>query len=59
MNLNQLRFVRAVADAGTFTGGAVRCYVTQSTLSSGIATLERELGERIFLGLLLDPWAPD
>lgn len=49
MNLNQLRFVRAVADAGTFTGAAVRCYVTQSTLSSGIATLERELGERIFL----------
>jgi len=49
MNLNQLRFVRAVAEAGTFTGGAARCYVTQSTLSSGIANLERELGEPIFL----------
>lgn len=49
MNWNQLRFVRAVVDAGTFTGGAERCSVTQSTLSSGIALLERELGERLFV----------
>ena len=49
MNWNQLRFVRAVVDAGTFTGGAERCYVTQSTLSSGIALLEKELGERLFV----------
>jgi LysR family hydrogen peroxide-inducible transcriptional activator len=49
MNLNQLRFVRAVADAGSFTGAAQRCYVTQSTLSTGVAMLERELGERLFM----------
>lgn len=49
MNLNQLRFVRAVVEAGTFTGGAERCYVTQSTLSTGIASLERELGDRLFV----------
>ena len=49
MNLSQLRFVRAVADAGTFTGGAARCYVTQSTLSTAIAHLEKELGERLFM----------
>ena len=49
MNLNQLRFVRAVIEAGTFTGAAERCYVTQSTLSTGIALLERELGERLFV----------
>jgi DNA-binding transcriptional LysR family regulator len=49
MNLNQLRFVRAVVDAGTFTAGASRCYVTQSTLSAGIALLEKELGGRIFV----------
>lgn len=48
MNLSQLRFVRAVADTGTFTGGAARCYVTQSTLSTAIAQLEKELGERLF-----------
>lgn len=49
MNLNQLRFVRAVADAGTFTAAAERCYVTQSTLSTGVALLEKELGERLFV----------
>lgn len=49
MNFNQLRFVQAVAAAGTFTAGAERCYVTQSTLSSGVAQLEGELGERIFV----------
>ena len=49
LNLSQLRFVRAVVDAGTFTGGAARCYVTQSTLSTAIAHLEKELGERLFL----------
>lgn len=48
MNLSQLRFVRAVADAGTFTAGAARCYVTQSTLSTAVAHLEKELGERLF-----------
>ena len=49
MNLSQLRFARAVADAGTFTGGAARCYVTQSTLSTAVAHLEKELGERLFM----------
>jgi DNA-binding transcriptional LysR family regulator len=49
LNLSQLRFVRAVADAGTFTGGAARCYVTQSTLSTAVAHLEKELGERLFM----------
>jgi len=48
MNLNQLRFVRAVAESGTFTGGAALCCVTQSTLSTGIARLEEELGDRLF-----------
>ena len=48
MNLSQLRFVRAVADAGTFTAGAARCYVTQSPLSTAVALLEKELGERLF-----------
>jgi LysR family hydrogen peroxide-inducible transcriptional activator len=49
LNLSQLRFVRAVVDAGTFTGGATRCYVTQSTLSTAVAQLEKELGERLFV----------
>ncbi len=49
LNLNQLRFVQAVAETRTFTAGAERCYVTQSTLSSGIAQLERELGAPLFV----------
>lgn len=48
MNLNHLRFVQAVATTGSFTAAATRCYVSQPALSSGIAALERELGERIF-----------
>lgn len=49
MNLNQLRFVRAVVDAGTFTDAASRCFVSQSTLSAGVAQLEQELGGRLFV----------
>ncbi len=49
MNLNQLRFASAVASTGSFTAAAARCCVTQPTLSNGIAQLESELGERLFV----------
>jgi DNA-binding transcriptional LysR family regulator len=49
MNLSQLRFASAVASTGSFTGGAAQCCVTQPTLSNGIAQLESELGERLFV----------
>lgn len=48
MNLSQLRYVKAVAETGSFTLAAERCYVTQPTLSNGIAQLEQELEERLF-----------
>lgn len=48
MNLSQLRYVRAVAETGSFTLAAERCYVTQPTLSNGIAHLEQEFEERLF-----------
>ena len=48
MNLSQLRFVKAVATTGSFTSGARTCFVTQPTLSNGIAELEKELGQRLF-----------
>lgn len=48
MNLTQLRYVKAVAETGSFTLAAEQCYVTQPTLSNGIAQLEREFGERLF-----------
>lgn len=48
MDLQQLRYVVAVADAGGFTRAAERCFVTQSALSHQIAALERELGQALF-----------
>ena len=49
MNLSQLRFASAVASTGSFTAAAAHCCVTQPTLSNGIAQLEGELGERLFV----------
>jgi LysR family transcriptional regulator, hydrogen peroxide-inducible genes activator len=49
MNLNQLRFANEVALSGSFTAAAVKCCVTQPTLSNGIAQLETDLGERLFV----------
>lgn len=49
MNLSQLRFAGAVAFTGSFTAAAAQCCVTQPTLSNGIAQLEDELGERLFV----------
>jgi DNA-binding transcriptional LysR family regulator len=48
MNLSQLRYVKAVAETGSFTLAADRCHVTQPTLSNGIAQLEQELEDRLF-----------
>ena len=44
MELRQLRYLLAVADAGSFTAGARRAFVTQPTLSASVAALEAELG---------------
>lgn len=49
MNLSQLRFANALAATGSFTAAAAECFVTQPTLSNGIAQLESELGERLFV----------
>jgi DNA-binding transcriptional LysR family regulator len=49
MNLSQLRFASAVASTGSFTAAAAQCCVTQPTLSNGIAQLEKEFGERLFV----------
>lgn len=49
MNLSQLRFASAVASTGSFTAASSDCCVTQPTLSNGIAQLENELGERLFV----------
>ena len=49
MELQQLRYVVEVADSLSFTRAAERCFVTQSALSHQIASLERELGRRLFV----------
>lgn len=49
MELQQLRYVVEVAETLSFTRAAERCFVTQSALSHQIASLERELGRRLFV----------
>jgi DNA-binding transcriptional LysR family regulator len=48
VELQQLRYVVAVAELGNFTRAAERCFVVQSALSHQIARLEHELGARLF-----------
>ncbi|MEU1787712.1 LysR family transcriptional regulator [Streptomyces sparsogenes] len=48
MELQQMRYVLAVAETNSFTRAAQRCLVVQSALSHQIARLERELGARLF-----------
>lgn len=49
MEMHQLRYFLAVAQAGSFTGAALVCNVSQPTLSAQLAKLEDELG-----GLLIE-----
>nr|WP_248843453.1 LysR family transcriptional regulator [Streptomyces virginiae] len=48
IELQQMRYVLAVAETNSFTRAAERCLVVQSALSHQIARLERELGARLF-----------
>ncbi|QHC20705.1 LysR family transcriptional regulator [Streptomyces sp. GS7] len=48
MELQQMRYVVAVAETGGFTRAAERCHVVQSALSHQVARLEKELGARLF-----------
>ena len=49
MELRQLAHFLAVADAAHFTRAAAQVHVTQSSLSSSIRALERELGSDLFV----------
>lgn len=48
MELQQLRYVLAVAETRNFTRAAERCFVVQSALSHQVKTLEQELGVTLF-----------
>ena len=59
MDLKQIRYFVAVAEAGSFSAGARRAFVTQPTLSAAIAAFEAELWfallERHARGVRLTP----
>ena len=48
MEMQQLRYVVAVARTGNFSRAAEQCRVAQPSLSQQIQKLEEELGERLF-----------
>lgn len=48
MNIQQLRYVVAIANSGTFREAASKLYVSQPSLSVAIKDLETELGFQIF-----------
>ena len=48
MEMQQLRYVVAVARTGNFSRAAEQCHVSQPSLSQQILKLEEELGERLF-----------
>ncbi|MEU3369201.1 LysR family transcriptional regulator [Streptomyces sp. NPDC006711] len=47
MEIHQLRYFAAVMDEGTFTAAAHRLHVSQSGISTQVAKLEQELGQRL------------
>ncbi|WP_328608349.1 LysR family transcriptional regulator [Amycolatopsis sp. NBC_00345] len=48
MELQQLAYFIAVADEGSFTRGAQREHVVQSTMSAAVGRLEHEFGQSLF-----------
>ena len=48
MELQQLRYVCAIADTGSFSRAAEQCQVAQPSLSQQILKLEDELGAKLF-----------
>ena len=48
MNIQQLRYVVAIANSGTFREAAEKMYVSQPSLSIAVRDLEKELGFKIF-----------
>ena len=48
MELQQLRYLCAIVETGSFSRAAEHCHVAQPSLSQQISKLEDELGTRLF-----------
>jgi LysR family hydrogen peroxide-inducible transcriptional activator len=48
MEFNQLRYVCAIAETGSFSRAAERCKVAQPSLSQQVLKLEKDLGAKLF-----------
>ena len=48
MEINQLRYVCAIAETGSFSRAAERCQVAQPSLSQQVLKLEKDLGAKLF-----------
>src|ERR1700733_14118192 len=48
MEIHQLRYFVAVAQASSFSRAAAACFVSQPSLSQQIAKLETDVGQRLF-----------
>jgi LysR family hydrogen peroxide-inducible transcriptional activator len=48
MEFNQLRYVCAIAETGSFSRAAEHCHVTQPSLSQQVLKLEEDLGAKLF-----------
>lgn len=48
MEMHQLKYFLAVAETGSFSRAAERCYVSQPSLSQQIIKLEQEIGQPLF-----------
>jgi LysR family transcriptional regulator, hydrogen peroxide-inducible genes activator len=48
MELQQVRYFLALCEEGSFTRAAMRCGVSQPSLSNGIKRLEQEFGGLLF-----------
>jgi len=63
MNLNQLYYFKMIAEVRNYTRAAEILYVTQSSLSHSMATLEEELGIPLFYksgrNMLLTPYGAE
>lgn len=48
MTLQQLKYVIAIAESGSFSRAATKLYVSQPSLTGAVRDLEREIGITVF-----------